>query len=263
MLPSNPGTRWRIVVTPAAGGAQNMALDEALMDRARETSEWVLRVYSWSTPTISLGRNQSARGRYDLERIEQLGFDVVRRPTGGRAILHHREITYSVTAPAEEAGDLKQSYDRINRLLVQALQSLGVQASVFASTSRAISPGMSPCFDEPSAGELTVAGKKLAGSAQWRAEGALLQHGSILIEDDQSLLSTLAIGGAPNVPTPATLAEALGHAPSVDDIACALGESISLVEGAEPENLEIDEALRARASALVVRYVDSAWTWRR
>src|SRR6185503_12044219 len=129
MHTSKPGTCWRLIVTPPAGGAENMALDEALMERARETNEWVLRVYSWSTPTISLGRNQSARGRYDLERIGQLGFGVVRRPTGGRAILHHREITYSVTAPAEEAGDLRQSYDRINQLLLHALNSLGVHAS--------------------------------------------------------------------------------------------------------------------------------------
>jgi lipoate-protein ligase A len=263
MHTSNPGTCWRLIVTPPAGGAENMALDEALMERATATGEWVMRVYSWSTPTISLGRNQSARGRYDLERIGQLGFGVVRRPTGGRAILHHREITYSVTAPAEEAGDLRQSYDRINRILLEALLSLGVQAAVFSPTSRAVSPGMSPCFDEPSAGELTVAGRKLAGSAQWRADGALLQHGSILIEDDQSLLSTLsiAVGALPS--PPATLSEALGHSPAVDDIAVALGEAIERVEGIRPTDLSIDPALRARASALIVRYLDTAWTWRR
>ena len=259
-------TRWRLVVTPAAGGAENMALDEALMERARETGEWVVRVYSWSRPTISLGRNQSARGRYDLSRISALGLDVVRRPTGGRAILHHREITYSVTAPSEEAGDLRQSYDRINRLLLEALRSLGVHASVFSTTTRAPSPGMAPCFDEPSAGELTVAGRKLAGSAQWRADGALLQHGSILIEDDQSLLSSLALGGGPGImpaPSPATLAEALGRAPSVEDIAVALGGAIELVEVVRPSELAIDEMVRARARALVVRYLDNAWTWRR
>ena len=93
MLPPVLGTRWRLLVTPPASGAENMALDEALMERARESEEWVARLYSWHTPTISLGRNQSARGRYDLERIRQLGFDIVRRPTGGRAIFHHREIT--------------------------------------------------------------------------------------------------------------------------------------------------------------------------
>jgi len=259
----NPGTCWRLIVTPPAGGAENMALDEALMERARETNEWVLRVYSWSTPTISLGRNQSARGGYDLERITQLGLAIVRRPTGGRAILHHREITYSVTAPSAEAGDLRQSYDRINRILLDALLSLGVQAAVFSPTSRATSPGMSPCFDEPSSGELTVGGRKLAGSAQWRVDGALLQHGSILIEDDQRLLSTLAIGGGAPPPPPATLSEALGHSPAVDDIAVALGESIERVEGVRPIVLSIDPALRARVSALVVRYLDPAWTWRR
>jgi lipoate-protein ligase A len=263
MQTSTPGTPWRFVVTPPAGGAENMALDEALMERARQTGEWVLRVYSWSTPTISLGRNQTARGRYDVERINRLGFDVVRRPTGGRAILHHREITYSVTAPSDDAGDLRQSYERINRLLLCALQSLGVQASVFMPATRASSPGMAPCFDQPSAGELTVAGRKLAGSAQWRADGALLQHGSILIDDDQTLLATLAVGGGTIPPPPATLAEALGHAPSVDDIARALADAIELIEGVRPADLPIDEALRARTSALVVRYVDSDWTWRR
>ena len=263
MHTSTAGTLWRLIVTPAADGAENMALDEALMERARDTGEWVLRLYSWSTPTISLGRNQSARGRYDLARIDQLGFAVVRRPTGGRAILHHREITYSVTAPVAEAGDLRQSYDRINQLLLHALNSLGVHASVFSPTTRATSPGMAPCFDEPAAGELTVEGRKLAGSAQWRADGALLQHGSILIEDDQSLLSTLAIGGGTAVPTPATLTEALGHAPSVNDIALAVGAAIEVVEGVRPAKFTIDDAMRARVSALVVRYLDPAWTWRR
>ena len=69
-----PRQTWRLIVTPPASGAENMALDEALMDRARQTGEWVLRVYSWRAPTISLGRNQSARGRYDLDRIQTLGF---------------------------------------------------------------------------------------------------------------------------------------------------------------------------------------------
>src|SRR5678816_2888138 len=122
---------------------------------------------------------------------------------------------------------------------------------------------MSPCFDEPSSGELTVGGRKLAGSAQWRADGALLQHGSILIEDDQSLLSTLAIGGGALPPPPATLSEALGHSPAVDDIADALAEAIERMEGVRPVALSIDPGLSARASALVVRYEDNAWTWRR
>ncbi|MDB4875251.1 MAG: biotin/lipoate protein ligase [Gemmatimonadetes bacterium] len=240
-----------------------MALDEALMERARAAGEWVLRVYSWSSPTISLGRNQTAHDRYDLDRIRAMGLHVVRRPTGGRAILHDREITYSVTAPVDGAGDLGESYARINALLLAALASIGVHAAAAEPTKRASAPGLAPCFDEPAAGELTVGGRKLAGSAQWRADGALLQHGSILVEDDQSLLGALTRGVTAAIPAPATLAETLGRTPSIGEMAEALGAAVRTLEDPDVGTMAIDEALRARASTLVVRYLDDAWTWRR
>jgi lipoate-protein ligase A len=254
---------WRFLVTPPAPGAENMALDEALMERARQTGEWTLRVYSWSVPTISLGRNQTARGRYDLDRIRERGLEVVRRPTGGRAILHHREVTYSVTAPTVSAGELGESYRRINRLLLEALRGLGVDATLAAPATRAIAPGMSPCFDEPAAGELVVGDRKLAGSAQWRMDGALLQHGSILVADDQSSLATLAVGGQSPIVPPATLAEALGRQPSLEDVAASLHAAVRSLEDPGATSLEIDADLRARMSGLIVRYSDDAWTWRR
>ncbi|HTE44702.1 MAG TPA: lipoate--protein ligase family protein [Gemmatimonadaceae bacterium] len=254
---------WRLVVTPPAPGAENMALDEALMERAGATGEWVMRVYSWLAPTVSLGRNQAARGRYDVARIGELGYGIVRRPTGGRAILHAREITYSVTAPVVDAGDLMPSYFRINELLVDALRALGVEAEVAAPTERSTAPSMAPCFDHPSAGELTFGGRKLAGSAQWRSNGALLQHGSILIADDQTELASLTIGGGLSIPAPATLDEALGWTPQVRDVSEALGDAIASLEGTPPSELEIDGDLRARTTALVVRYTDDQWTWRR
>ncbi len=258
-----PRSRWRLIVTPPDTGAGNMALDEALMERARDVDEWVLRVYSWSSPTISLGRNQTAHGKYDLERIRALGVRVVRRPTGGRAILHDREITYSVTAPVAGAGDLRESYERISALLVAGLGAIGVQAATAAPTRRAAVPGMSPCFDEPARGELTVGGRKLAGSAQWRSEGALLQHGSILVEDDQSLLATLALEDRGAISAPATLAAALGRVPSVGEVASALGAAVRSLEDPAAAELVLDDSISARASALVVRYLDDAWTWRR
>src|SRR5215207_3150452 len=91
--------RWRLLLSPPLGGPENMALDEALMARARRTGETVLRVYGWSRPTLSLGRNQRAAGLFDERALAERGVGVVRRPTGGRSLLHHREVTYSVTAP--------------------------------------------------------------------------------------------------------------------------------------------------------------------
>jgi lipoate-protein ligase A len=256
---------WRYLVTPPATGAENMALDEALMEAARSTGEWLLRVYSWVRPTISFGRNQTAQNQYDLDRIRELGLDIVRRPTGGRAILHHREVTYSVSAPLGGAGDLRDSYTRINRLLLHALHSLGARAEVAGDAGRATRPGIAPCFDEPAAGELMLGGRKLAGSAQWRADGALLQHGSILVGDDQSLLASLTLGADHDIPPPATLNEALGRAPSVSEVARALRDAVRVIESADPVELlfALDGELSARSSAHVVRYVDDHWTWRR
>jgi len=240
-----------------------MALDEALMDRARATGEWVLRIYSWLAPTLSFGRNQTALGRYDIERIRDRGLDVVRRPTGGRSILHHREITYSVTAPLADSGDLRESYNRINGILMGGLRRLGVQVRMAGRTSRASLPGAAPCFDEPAEGELMLGTRKLAGSAQWRADGALLQHGSILTHDDQSSLVELMVDARNGIAPPATLAEVLANVPSPATFAEALAASIEDAEDMRPLDLVLDDAVRARTAALVVRYLDAAWTWRR
>src|SRR5215207_930480 len=117
---------WRLLISPPLDGPENMALDEALMTRARRTGETVLRVYDWSTPTLSLGRNQRAAGLFDERALAERGVGVVRRPTGGRSLLHHREVTYSVTAPCLGDEPLLAAYERINALLMNALATLGV-----------------------------------------------------------------------------------------------------------------------------------------
>ena len=241
------------------------------MARAREHREWILRVYSWSRPTLSLGRNQTARGGYHLGLLAERGVDVVRRPTGGRAILHHREVTYSVTAPLANAGDLRESYERINRLLVAALRSLGVNAIVAGdadarrATEKAFraQPGLLPCFDHPSPGEIMADGRKLAGSAQSRCDGALLQHGSILIDDDQIQLASLMIDPGPPIPKPATLVDALGRAPQANEVAAALFDAVRLLEDSDARGLDADRSLDERTQMLRCRYLDAAWTWRR
>jgi len=256
------GVRWTLLFTPPASGVENMALDEALMEHARRTGAWTFRVYGWSVPTLSLGRNQRAAGAYDREKLTELGIDVVRRPTGGRAILHFHEVTYAVAGPAEVAGDLHESYARINRLLMSGLRLLGVEAMVTGMPRRASSPGLTPCFDHPSDGELVVAGRKLAGSAQWRSDGALLQHGSILVEDDQSMVATLTTEPVARPPAAATLREVLGYAPTLAQVADALFAAVrSDDRSAQP--IESDEQLRAIADRLAPRYRDPEWTWRR
>ena len=256
---------WHVVHTPPAPGAFNMALDEALMRYAREANVWVLRVYSWNTPTLSFGRNQRAVGGYDRSRLSEQHIDVVRRPTGGRAILHHREITYAVSAPLDAAGDLRESYARINRLLIAGLRTLGADDIEVASDVERVegSPGFVPCFHHPSVGEITLRGRKLVGSAQWRSDGALLQHGSILVDDDQMQLSAFLIEKGEPIPTPATLRDALGCAPSDRDMARALFEAVRVEEDASAVMIDVGPPLAERAHALQDHYLDDGWTWRR
>jgi lipoate-protein ligase A len=238
-------------------GAWNMAVDEALMLRARETGEGVLRIYAWSVPTLSLGRHQTARGRYDLERAAELGVRFVRRPTGGRAVLHHREVTYSITAPAGPMGSLRESYGWINRLLVVGLHRLGVEAREAESAAGTPPPGTAPCFEVPVHGEIIAMSRKLVGSAQVREDDALLQHGSILLENDQELASALLVHPVAPPPPPATLTALLGRAPTLGEVAEALK---SALPSAEP--LDAAPVLEA-ARILQPRYEDPEWTWRR
>ena len=257
-LPDIARLAWRMLLTPPFPGAENMACDLALMDRARRTGEAVLRVYSWREPTLSFGRNQKTAG-YDRGALERTGIAVVRRPTGGRAILHHREITYSVTAPAADGEPIAAAYDWINGLLLRALRMLGVQAMIAMPSGRAPAPDANPCFAEPTAGEIILGGRKLVGSAQYREAGALLQHGSILISDDQSSLAALAGGGA--APTPATLEQALGRAPDPAELYVALHAAMR-EDGIEPEPLASAE-LTDSIARHVPAFEDSQWTWRR
>ena len=242
-----------------------MALDEALMARARRTGEHVLRVYGWSSPTLSLGRNQHANGIYLADELERRGVGVVRRPTGGRALLHHREVTYSVTAPCASDSGLVAEYGRINLLLGSALEALGVRVAVAAPASRSAPPSATPCFAEPARGELTFDGRKLVGSAQWRHDGALLQHGSILVDDDQASIPALmrepppvALAGRP-----ATLRDALGRAPVLNEVAEALFDAVRANLDPRALYLEREEALMQDSARLVTRFRDDTWTWRR
>jgi lipoate-protein ligase A len=257
--------RWRHLTTPPASGAHNMALDELLMAVAIAHDTWVLRVYGWSSPTLSFGKNQTAKGSYSPERLRERGVDVVRRPTGGRAILHHREITYSVAAPLTRAGTLRDSYGAINRVLLAALQRLGVPAALSGTGPRGIPPGIIPCFDHPSVGEIIVGPRKLVGSAQWRSANALLQHGSILIDDDQGMVNDFlfeSVEAPAAPPAAATLREVLRDPPSLDEMSTALVGVVS-AECVDTKPLPPDAIDRAAFTPILERFESGDWTWRR
>jgi lipoyl(octanoyl) transferase len=259
-------SKFRLLDTSPAPGAWNMALDAALMDSVRAGGAPVLRFYRWSPCCLSLGRNQPARERYDLEALRARGFEVVRRPTGGRAVLHDRELTYSVILPDSLLGGPRRSYATINRALVRGLRRLGVAAELQPRGRRAAVPSLLPCFREPAEGEVVVGGRKLVGSAQFRERHVLLQHGSLLLENDQAtvggLLREPSAAEPPDDASPATLRELLGAPPSWKTLTRALAKGwteelrVRLLP-AEPSPQE-----EARATELAVHYADPAWTWR-
>lgn len=163
-----------------------MAVDEALLDGvAAGSAPPTLRFYTWTPACLSLGYFQPF-AVVNLAGCHALGVDVVRRPTGGRAILHDRELTYSVTLPASvlgHDGGILPSYYRVSLALQAGLKTLGVPATLAPESEASAATTHGPaCFDRPSAHEILLYGRKLVGSAQVRRAGALLQHGSILIE---------------------------------------------------------------------------------
>ncbi len=263
LIIATPLVHWRFLRSAALDGPANMAVDHALLDRARRTGDWVLRVYSWSSPVLSFGRNQRAQELYDVSAIASQGIGVVRRPTGGRALLHHHEVTYSVTGPVTAGEGLGATYERINALLVSALRSLGVAAEVALPRGRAATPNGVPCFAEPAAGEIVVDGRKLVGSAQWRENGAFLQHGSIIVEDDQSMIPGLMVAPPPDAPPPATLRMLLGRAPPPHAVADALFTSARALGDSVGDLLADEEVHALDVRSYTARYRDPSWTWRR
>lgn len=240
-----------------------MALDHSLARLAAATGDGVVRVYGWARATVSFGRNQRTRGAYDPARISAGGLGVVRRPTGGRSILHDRELTYAVALPTASAAGAREAYDAVSALLLVALQKLGVDAERAAPRGRSRSPGPAPCFAEPAAGEVSWRGAKLAGSAQWAEGTALLQHGSVLIDDDQQRLLTLGEAGAEPVPAPATLRAALGRAPSLAEWGDAWASALEAATGTAPTPLDPASPEAQPQPPLLRLYHDDEWTWRR
>lgn len=179
---------WRFLNSGRSDGATNMAVDEAILEGVdRGSSPPTLRVYAWEPPTVSTGHSQKASVELDLEACRKRGFGVVRRPTGGRAVLHAGELTYSVVGRSGEpplGGTIAESYEAIANGLLLGLEELGVCAELaaVAAAPRGRGEVAPPCFVSAGRFEIVVAGRKLIGSAQRRSGAAVLQHGSLLTD---------------------------------------------------------------------------------
>ncbi len=186
MIETFPLTTWRLILSNPMPGARNMAIDSAILAAVeRGEAPPTLRLYSWDPPCISLGYSQ-AYSEVDLPQLSANGWDLVRRPTGGRAILHTDELTYAVIGPKSDprlAGKLMDSYQHISRALFDALSQMGLPVEVHAGKNPE-AHHQPVCFENPSDFEITANGKKIIGSAQARKKTGLLQHGSLPLIGD-------------------------------------------------------------------------------
>ncbi len=260
---------WRLLIDPDGDGATNMATDEALLDaylspQGRDAPP-TLRLYGWSPATLSLGKGQEARGSHDPAYLAAQGLGLVRRPTGGQAVLHERERTYCLVGrldrPPFDAGVLA-TYESIADALRGGLESLSIETSTAPQLPARASDRGPVCFNVASSHELLHRGRKLVGSAQMRRRQAFLQHGSIPLRANAQRLGA-AIGSQADASRIAGLSDALGYEPPIaalDEALIAGFErrfGIELVPGGQtPWERQRIEGLRCW------KYLSTCWTHR-
>ncbi|WP_158221304.1 lipoate--protein ligase family protein [Salimicrobium humidisoli] len=187
---------WKFLYTPDLTPAMNMALDEKLMEWHREKRfPPVLRFYTWSPAGLSVGHFQKTLNKVSEEGINKHKVEIVRRLTGGRAVLHDNELTYSIIVDERYPGipkTVKEACLVLSKGLMKGYSILGIKAE-YAIPEKRMNEPSAVCFEESSWYELIVEGKKAAGSAQVRQKGILLQHGSIPIRTDEEKLFDMFI----------------------------------------------------------------------
>jgi lipoate-protein ligase A len=189
---------WRLIEHDLCPGDFNMGADLVLLNSCENgTAPSTLRLYGWQTPTLSIGHNQNIDKEINIKHCRDLEIPVVRRPTGGKAILHGNEITYAIAVASNNPvflGGIRESLKTIGSALIQGLEELEISGSILNEGNYSSSPEKlnSPaCFASLNQFEILVDGKKLVGSAQKRTRKAFIQHGSILIDFDAELFISL------------------------------------------------------------------------
>jgi len=260
------GSCWRLLVEGPVGGAWNMAVDEAVSEAVgRGEAAPTLRFYAWERPTVSLGALQRFPGGVDVSVCRGHGIPLIRRMSGGRAVLHAAELTYSVAVPRIGAwhGSVPEVFRRLCEGLVAGLARLGIRATLGDGRPFREGPGAGACFLLRQAPAILVAGRKLVGSAQYRSDRAVLQQGSLLLDFDPTLHLALFPGWPHHHPTAAVtcLRELLGRIPARKLLIAALCRGWQECVGPVGAREALTPAESARATHLVrIRYGTEAWT---
>ena len=265
---SSDRSSWRLLVHEASDGAWNMAVDEAILESYLTpdagTAPPTLRLYGWNPPALSLGKSQPSSGSCERRVLRRRGIDLVRRPTGGLAVLHDRERTYAVIGSLRRepfAGGVLETYRSISAALEDAMRSLGASARASSARREGVRPEVGPsCFALTSAHEITVGGRKLIGSAQFRRGCAFLQHGSILLDSNPDQLAAV-LGGPVDRDSFTDLETVLGRAVRPEELDRALVDAFERRFGVGLRAGQLTSGERSRATRIRCwKHLSTAWT---
>jgi lipoate-protein ligase A len=263
-----PATQtWRLIVTPPLSGAENMAIDEALLRSFDPTvSRPVLRLYGWDPPALSLGRFQKAAEVLDLERCRADGVAVVRRVTGGGVIYHADELTYAlVCAPGQipPASSVKDSFRVLTGFLLTFYRRLGLDAAYAADAvpeEERLGERTAFCFAGRESFDILAAGRKIGGNAQRRLKGVIFQHGSIPLQNRAGTGLSYMRDQTPEYAGGAASLAEYGVSAARDDLFRELAAAFGDTFGTTVENDALSERERAEMEALRAgRYSADAW----
>lgn len=245
----------RLIIDPPASGTWNMAVDQALLESAESLGQTTFRIYFWEPATVSLGYFQKFEQRRQHEASQPCPF--VRRKTGGGAIVHDQEITYSLCVPSSErwSSKNKQLYDRVHQSLIELLDEYGIESHLFgdaiANSQEAANKDPFLCFQRRANGDLIIGKDKVAGSAQRRLKKSLLQHGSILIRRSEY---------APELPGIADIAESF---PGREEFVSRWIKRLSNDLQIDLQSAQLSDEEKKLASVLESSFKSDAWNQNR